>query len=188
MFCYPTHIVLKLWLVSEACARFGQDRQSGALELILATPVKVEELLRGQWLSLRRQFFWPTVFVLCAEFGYLLAHGKNDDWVLTVVVYMATSVLDYWALGWMGMWTGMTARKITHAARSTVARVLVLPWLIWLGCGLFGMFRNSLGGSEAWMIFWGMLSGGIAFGCGAYARDSLHTRFREVATAKVMAK
>ena len=39
--------------------QFAEDRHSGALELVVSTPLGVKEILRGQWLALRRQFLGP---------------------------------------------------------------------------------------------------------------------------------
>jgi hypothetical protein len=50
---------LKLWIAMEAGQRLGEDRRSGAFELLLATPLRVDDFLRGQILALRRQFFKP---------------------------------------------------------------------------------------------------------------------------------
>src|SRR6059036_3107293 len=54
------HLVLKFWLAGEACRRFCLDRQSDALELLLSTPLGVREILRGQLMSLARQFGPPV--------------------------------------------------------------------------------------------------------------------------------
>ncbi|MGI8964648.1 MAG: ABC transporter permease, partial [Limisphaerales bacterium] len=42
------HNILKYWLATEACYRFVTDRKSGAMELLLSTPLRVEEIVRGQ--------------------------------------------------------------------------------------------------------------------------------------------
>jgi ABC-type transport system involved in cytochrome c biogenesis permease component len=183
MFCYPAHIALKLWMVGEACGRLGRDRQSGALELILATPARVDDLLRGHWLALHRQFLAPTAFLVCVECLYFFQENDSESrWI--VGVYIATSLLDYWALGWVGLWCGLTARKLSNATRATTARVLVLPWLLWLGWVLLAIMGRTRGSFEMAMFFWGLFSAGAAVSFGMNARTSLHERFREVAVAK----
>jgi len=187
LFCYPAHITLKLWLVGEACGRLGRDRQSGALELILATPARVDDLLRGQWQALHRQFLAPMILLLGVELLYLFA--KNDhEWHWIVGVYIATSLLDYWALGWVGLWCGLTARKLSNATRATMARVLVLPWLLWLGWVLLATMSRTSGSFEMAMLLWGIFSAGAAVSFGMNARTNLHERFREVAVAKLADK
>ena len=38
------HFVLKVWIASEACRCFAEDRRSGALELLLTTPLGAKQL------------------------------------------------------------------------------------------------------------------------------------------------
>ena len=65
--------MLKLWVTSEAGRRLGEDRKLGALELLLSTPLKVKDILRGQFLALRRQFLWPLLAVIIVECVFLVA-------------------------------------------------------------------------------------------------------------------
>lgn len=44
--------------------RFAEDRKSGALELLLVTPLGVRQIIRGQWLALIRQLGGPVLAVL----------------------------------------------------------------------------------------------------------------------------
>src|SRR2546421_10262868 len=69
--------VLKVWLALEACRRLGADRNSGALELLLATPLRVTEILRGQLLALSKQFAGPAAVVLLSEFLFLMSERKE---------------------------------------------------------------------------------------------------------------
>ncbi|MEO5804037.1 MAG: ABC transporter permease subunit, partial [Verrucomicrobiota bacterium] len=68
---FPTllfiHAFLKIWVTSEACTRLVEDRRSGALELLLSTPLDVKEIIRGQHLALRRQFAAPFLLLIVLE-------------------------------------------------------------------------------------------------------------------------
>src|SRR5262249_19858463 len=57
--CWLLHLVFKTWVSSQAASAFSADRDRGALELLLSTPLKTEELLRGHWLGLARLFAAP---------------------------------------------------------------------------------------------------------------------------------
>ena len=54
---------LKVWIALEAGHRLAEDKKSGAIELLLCSPLTVCEIIRGQWLALRRQFFAPLIVV-----------------------------------------------------------------------------------------------------------------------------
>ena len=67
------HTVFKLWLASEACQRFQEDRNLGALELLLSTPMTIKEIIGGQLLALQRQFSGAVLVVLAVDIILLLA-------------------------------------------------------------------------------------------------------------------
>jgi hypothetical protein len=58
-------------LAAAASERFAVDRKAGALELILCTPMKIREIIRGHWLGLVRRF-WPATLVLLALHAFAL--------------------------------------------------------------------------------------------------------------------
>ena len=116
---------LKLWVISEACARLAEDRRIGALELLLSTPLTTREILRGQWLAFRRQFARPLLVVLLFESVLLLQQfPPGIVWANLVML-----VTDLVTLGWVGMWLGLTARNLNRAILGAIARVLILPWV-----------------------------------------------------------
>jgi len=58
-------------LAAAASERFAVDRKAGALELILCTPMKIREIIRGHWLGLIRRF-WGAAIVLLALHAFAL--------------------------------------------------------------------------------------------------------------------
>lgn len=133
------HGIVKHWIALAACRRFIEDRRTGALELILATPLTPEEIIRGQWRALWRQFRAPVLFVLCVD-GLLLLYGcaamagEKWQWQLLFVQIFGASVVmflvDLGALAWLSMWRGMKARHSYVAWLWSVVQLLVLPWII----------------------------------------------------------
>ena len=144
-FQFAASVGLRLLVVALACRCFVEARRTGALELWLTTPLQVEEILRGQWLALRRVLLWPVLLLIAGQLlGFRLrnfpmfAPGSTPGWhldqVLITVVFLfnllVTPVLEVFALGWVGMWLGLSARKPAHAILLTALYVLVLPWLV----------------------------------------------------------
>jgi ABC-type transport system involved in multi-copper enzyme maturation permease subunit len=177
---------LKLWVVTETCDRLAEDRRSGALELLLSTPLTARDILRGQWLALKRQFAKPLAVVLVLEF-FLLRHQFT---LAKTLINLALLLADVVTLGWVGMWLGLTARNLNRAILGTIGRVLVLPWVAsWAVTLVFdGLLRLSgLGPFEpteqAQVCFWfGMgLANNFLFGV-CWARWHLLNDFREAAT------
>jgi ABC-type transport system involved in cytochrome c biogenesis permease component len=157
------HLVLK-WLVAvEASRRFSEDRLSGALELLLVTPLPVDKILEGQRRALWVTFVFPTILALLANFGLFLLFiepnplrmGPQDRAVFCELVLGGVVVLlaDIYALSWVGMWMGLRARRHHRAILGTLGRVMLAPWLVLLFFWFLGT-SGALGGpNEAFFIF-----------------------------------
>ena len=150
------HLVLCVWVAGEASHSFGDARASGALELLLSTPMNVRQIIRGQDLALRRLFLPPIaallgfeLLVLVVELIKVAARDNRvggDVWIVILalvgeLMMVATFALDLCAVSRVGMWFGLTSRKPTQAMTKTVLFVLILPLaasflLCFLGPGL----------------------------------------------------
>src|SRR5258708_6626596 len=53
------NLTLKSWITVETSQRLAEDQKSGALELLLSSPLTVRDILRCLLLALRRQFLTP---------------------------------------------------------------------------------------------------------------------------------
>jgi ABC-type Na+ efflux pump permease subunit len=190
--------MLKLWIASEAARRFGEDRKSGALELLLSTPLSVREILRGQFLALRRQFLAPLIFVVAIESMFVvvgLRYNSMDAESLPMyfcwwVGVMIMLVADLLALSAVGMWVGLTAKNPNRATGITVARILVLPVALGIVIFTVGMLvayqisSNFEPGVKFTLVLWfglGIIADAV-FGLTAWRK--LKTRFREVAVQR----
>lgn len=203
--CVPTaviaHTLLKVWLAGQAGRRFSEDRNSGALELLLATPLSVGEIVQGQRLALWRQFAGPAVAVLLADFALLwaslgLIHPEPGFWILLWLAGMGMFVWDLFALGWVGMWMGLNSRRASRATSAALVRICVLPWLLfavlmtWVGLLEITQtrwLRHVVTPSTvviAWFTIGAALNALFVF----RAKSQLATRFREVATQRFEAR
>lgn len=184
------HTVFKYWVVTEACRRFSLDRQSGALELLLSTPIQVKEIVRGQWMALERQFAGPVFVVLLADFVFLLAGRQQSEMVLMWIAGMVIFVTDLLTLSWLGMWRGLNSRHPNRAAAAALVRVLVLPWMAYLMLMTFLALtdafsrRSGSWDGHSFIILWTVI--GLVFNAifGLPARRRLTAEFRQVATQR----
>ena len=188
---FLAHTVLKFWIAAEACRQFQRDRQSGAFELLLSTPLSVSEILSGQTMSLRRQFLFPAVLVVFADLLFLGAE-KDSDWTMTWIAGITMFITDLMALSWLSMWLGLNSRSAIRAIAATLVRILVLPWLAFLGLLTALAFSNTFlsrimpQGMDgkimigAWIIF-GLVNNAL-FGFWAFRK--LQTGLRMAATTR----
>jgi ABC-type transport system involved in multi-copper enzyme maturation permease subunit len=151
---YCLHAILKIWVAWEASRRFAEDRNSGALELLLCTPLQEENIWQGWLTHLRKRFFAPAVALLVIDFmlmdGGLSSSGwwgGGGAWGVAFLASMGMFVADTYTLSWVGLWQGLTARTSTLACLNCVLYVLVLPAAGSLGAmGVFGL--TSIGAAS----------------------------------------
>jgi hypothetical protein len=178
------HAVLKFWIASEACVHLEEQRRSGALEFLLScTPLSVEEIIRGQWLALRRRFLGPVVAVLAFDIVLVLAShlpatqtDPEDREYFTACALAAMVMLtaDAWAISWLGMWRAMAAKRPRQAGGQTVMRILVLPWLVFFFMGAMRMLVSPWEALAAWFLL-GII---VDAAFGPVARECLYSQFR----------
>jgi hypothetical protein len=184
------HATLKLWLASEVCSRLIEDKRSGALELLLTTPVGAREIARGQSLALRRIFLWPILFLAAAELflGWkaLGAGWRNpspEDRALTFAAAAVVLVLDAWALKWIGLWRSMWSKGVERALLSTVAKGLALPCLvfatIYSGVQFFGGLTGRPPSYRSLLTLWFGINLVFALALGLRSRWCFLRHFRE---------
>ncbi len=184
------HFLLKCWIALEAAQAFFEDRRSGALELLLATPLTERAIVQGQRLALWRQFSLPIAVVILAYLALLLislrgALGSDRDAMIAFYAVMAGSlVMDALALSWWSMWLGLSGRKPNRAALLSLAWILGLPVVAMaLGVTLYSLLGLTATEPEGWvLVFWWCGLGLFTDACFILsARARLFARFRELA-------
>ncbi len=194
---FLVHLALKLIIAGVACWQFNEDRSSGAMELILSTPLPVGDILKGQRQALMRMFLWPILCVLLMDFVFLMAHlnrsPSNSSTIMLVWISgMAVLVADAIALRSMGMWLGLRMRKTNAAVTRTVVCVMAVPWvamilsLSLLASLPFSVFPRMEG--EILILYWLALSMGNALLWRGWAERNLAKQFRAEATGRFEAK
>jgi ABC-type transport system involved in multi-copper enzyme maturation permease subunit len=126
--------MVKLWLALDTTRRLAEDRESGALQVILTTGMAADEVIRGLERGLFRRYLLPvlTVVGLAAGGGaLLLISGRNGGMAfLVLVLAVIVFVFDAFALTWTGLYDGLTQRNASRALVATVLKTLLIPWLV----------------------------------------------------------
>lgn len=192
---YGMHLILKCMVAAEASRRFSEDRASGALELLLVTPLRPAEIVasqfRGVWLSFRWCFLTLTLVNLASlawVFGAdILGSGGEPQRVFTVICVGGLMMLfvDGYALINVGMWTAMTKKRHARAFMATTMRVLLAPWLavvFFFFLGMVGAYGGRNGAPEVIVTLWFVLGGVVSFIAAGTAASKLDQHFREIAS------
>jgi ABC-type Na+ efflux pump permease subunit len=182
------HFLLKLWMAAEAPSQFHEDRRSGAMELLLTTPLTAQEIVSGRLAALWRRWRFAVGAVLAADvlqlaLGVAKGQGNSaDEWIWFWVARMTFLVADAWAFAWMGMWLGAS----TTGHRTTaplLGLVLGIPWLCFL---LYLLLVATIGSAlfqalgEVGNILFALVGGTLNSVLWAeWGRRRLHKTFRE---------
>ena len=123
-------LLLYVYIASQSSMNLAEARRSGALELLLSTPLRVEEILRGQVLALKEMFLMPALIVAA---WYLLAALhialRSGEWVSAgfVLVYLLQFVVGICAIAAVGMWMGMSSKTPNRALFKTLLFGVAFP-------------------------------------------------------------
>jgi len=158
---FGMHFLLKVFVALEASRRLNEDRRSGALELLLVTPMSLRQIISGQTIALQKMFIVPVAIVVMVNLFMLWLAAVPDPMrmrgeaqVMMCEAYFGGLVmlfLDTWALGRVGMLMGYRKRRHHWAIFATLFRIILLPWL----AVFFFMLTIASGGgfsSEAFIV------------------------------------
>ncbi len=196
---YGLHQMVKLLIATEASRRMNEDRQSGALELLLATPISVEAILSGQKRALWRHFVLPWGILCALNLGLCmtvwpnggLARMDEDVWAIFIEVFLGgvlVLVTDFHALCWVGMWRGLKTAKHHRAVAGTLGRVMGPSWLaaflLVFVQPRFGGIGSVAATFGAWFVL-GMVVDLVAGQCAAW---QIRAEFREIVSQRFQGK
>ena len=136
---YAIHQVGKCLVALEATRQLSEDRRSGALELLLVTPLPEEQILAGQRQALRRrsQCLRRVLLLVNAAMCLAVLVGQKrlamnaSDQAIFLELFLGGVLalhMDFNALHTVGMWMALRARKHNRAMLGTLGRVMLVPW------------------------------------------------------------
>jgi ABC-type transport system involved in multi-copper enzyme maturation permease subunit len=139
LLAYAAHGVFKLWVAWIASHAFGTERDSGALELLMVTPLGETAVWQAWLAGLRQRFLLPALALAVFDLGFawLLAF-RPDDGIIRMEIFFLTFLgviiflVDCYALSWSGLWNGLAARNATRAVMRTLLGWVVAPGMLFV--------------------------------------------------------
>jgi len=184
------HLLLKLWTAAAGATPIAALRRDGILELLLSTPLSVDEIVTGSSLHLRRYLGGPILLIVTSNLilvAYLIA-VVNERWIAPWGIGSALILLaDCFAVARLAMWRAISIRRLEYAAADAAVRVLLFPWLgILLMTALVVATRSSFmsDADTTFFLFWcggSLLNDLLLY---IYADSQLSQRFRELAASR----
>ena len=185
--------VLVPMIPREASRQLIQDRQTGALELLLCTPLDTNGIVRGQWLALIRRFWLPLCLVIALStalmivgyatfgFGGMLDPEDRGLWLFSWSTAILLLPLNLMSLSWVAMSRAISAKSAGEATGWAVLQVLGLPaFAVWI----LSLIGHWIAGDPGWGWTLFLILGGFVATPSIWAwraRTLLRTTLREAA-------
>lgn len=201
-----------LVLIYVSARTYSEARQTGEMEILLTTPVEDREIVRTLWLALRPFIVWLTVVSVSIHLtGFLIRLFTNypteplpyviAELLAQLFIEGIDTFLFASACVWVGMWQGLTARKVGGAVGWTFLMVGIVTRIVtgiagsigigvlvsYVGMGLFTQSGTS-GATSPMLLQLLMSLPSLLLNVVAYllwirwARTRLYTRFRAEAS------
>lgn len=185
------HVVAKIMMAYECTRRFNHDRQSGAMELLLATPLREQDIVSGQRQALWTRFKHPlcalglinaAMMVWVFTFSQQLDMSTEDQWTFGELLAggLVVLIMDFQAMVWTGMWNGLNAKNQSRAMLRTVLQVLAPSWLMIFF--LIALIPQSAGRPDFLFAVWFGLGIVVDFINIGWARRHLSGNLRAILT------
>lgn len=188
---FALHLICKCVLAVEASRRFMEDRRSGALELLLVTPLSPAEIVASQLAALRAQFRGAVVgllavnvvmFLMTLAYQRQLHMNSDDQWIFFEIFGGGFVLLlfDFSAIRWTAMLAALRHQKQYRAMLASVGKLLVIPWIV-MAVVMFARPRMNDVGVATFLGCWFVLGIVIDMVAGQRARILLLGDFRAMA-------
>ncbi len=137
-----SHYVFCLWLAIQSPRRLADDKRSGALELLLCTPLKPAQIVRGYSQGLWRVFGPPFLFIMAfgsfLVLAYYVARWQRSSWFSNEMVWLWIGELvvfpiQAWAFARVGIFFGLRQGNSIKATVKLVWLMGLLPYLLFYG-------------------------------------------------------
>jgi hypothetical protein len=191
------HGTFKLALASESTRRLQDDHRSGALELLLVTPLPPDAILAGLHQATRRKFLPVLILLIGVNLTLFFVGSVLDLWdlprqlrewlAIVCLGGIALLLMDARALFWVSLWAALRYPTHNRAVVATLLRVLLPSWLALLTAFLLPtLMGNNLSEPPvraflcAWFVFGGIISLALA----QWAQSTLAGQFRRFAAGE----
>ena len=135
------HYALCVWIAIQAPRRLADDKQSGALELLLCTPTGPREIVHGGMLVLRRRFGRALLGCLALDaflgYAYYSEHRGWEDFLDSkslklVLCGLAVFPVQLWSLARVGLYQGLVQSNSLRATFMVAFKLGLLPWVLFM--------------------------------------------------------
>jgi uncharacterized membrane protein YhaH (DUF805 family) len=189
------HLLTKFAYLLETTRQLHEDSRSGALELLLCTPLSAAAMLRGiadtYRRAFRRRFLAVTLSNLVMIVAVTVFHRQlkmNRGSIIFVTFFLggaAHTWLDFSLMRWTGMFHALVARSHLRAVMRTLLSTTLIPWILFGFTFALVTGTNDVEGVAFGFALYYAITAAIGGWNLAAAKRNLRTRFRRLAAGEL---
>jgi ABC-type transport system involved in multi-copper enzyme maturation permease subunit len=135
-----SYVVICLWIAIDAPRRLSDDKQSGALELLLCTSYRPYEIVADALHALWRRYLPPLAIMLALTVYSIVYFGYNNrgltPWGEIIVISLIAGIVlpvQIGAFVSVGLYQGLASRTSWRASLMVLWKLVGIPWLLCFG-------------------------------------------------------
>jgi ABC-type transport system involved in multi-copper enzyme maturation permease subunit len=165
--------VLLLAMAFSAAGSFRRERETGALELLLVTPLRVRQIVGGRVHGIWMQFLPATMLALAAAFYVSTFRGWwNDSQMAELGAGFCVLLSSFVAVPVIGLYWSMRRANFLAAWIGVAVTALLLPWCLAWSWSVLRTHQEPV--SALFVFMW--LQIGLATVCGVRLMSNLSAR------------
>ena len=169
---YALHLITRIQAVLTATRRLHDDRRTGALELLLVTPLPEVDVIEAHHASVRRSLRggYRTLLALNIALQLAITLGARQldmdggGWFIFTAFFAGgflVTLSDFRTLRWLALRAGLRASTQLKAAGVVFGLLMALPWLAFGVTFVVAIQFNNA--SEASFFFWLWVAGCLGY-------------------------
>ena len=129
---YALHAIYKFVLTAESCRQLNEDRRSGSLELLLATPASTQEIVRAQLAATWLTWLPAMVGLMIMNWLWMCHRTFDRDEAITVLwpVSILLLVADTIVLPYRSLVRALYGERYTMTVFKTFVRTIGPPFAL----------------------------------------------------------
>ena len=124
---YVVHVLYKFLVAAETGRQLNHDKRSGALELLLTTPIRGDQIVHAHIAATRSTWLPAGVAIAIMNFTWMTEHSFLRDLGILLPCSIALVAFDSYALAWRSVLNSIQGERYIRTVCKTFFRVMAPP-------------------------------------------------------------
>jgi ABC-type Na+ efflux pump permease subunit len=147
---YGIHLLYKFLITAETCRQLSEDKRSGALELLLTTPIQGSQVVRSHIVATRKTWLPAAVGIAIMNWIWMTEESFISELGILLPCSILLLVSDCYALAWRAILNSLKGERYVLTVCKTYFRVIAPPMAAIMITIAFCMGASA--GSEAMKV------------------------------------